>query len=83
MTTTHPDLHHATVDGQGLLYRQYGAKPGGVHGKFLRALAAQWLRQPISLGAMLAFDAAAVGILERDEEQPLLRSWNQLPMPPG
>ena len=30
MTTTHADLRYATVDGQGLLHRQYGAEHGGV-----------------------------------------------------
>jgi hypothetical protein len=30
MTTAHADLQYATVDGQGLLYRQYGAEHGGV-----------------------------------------------------
>jgi hypothetical protein len=28
--TTHADLQYATVDGQGLLYRQYGAEHAGV-----------------------------------------------------
>jgi hypothetical protein len=30
MTTTHADLQYATVDGQGLLYREYRAEHGGV-----------------------------------------------------
>ena len=46
------------------------------HGKSLRALAARWLGQPVSLGAALPFDPAAISILERDGDQPLLRAWN-------
>jgi probable phosphoglycerate mutase len=46
------------------------------HGKFLRALAARWIDQPVTLGAALPFDPAALAVLEREGRQPLLRCWN-------
>ena len=49
------------------------------HGKTLRALAAIWLGQPISVGEALACDPAAVGFLERDAGRSLLRLWNLQP----
>ena len=52
------------------------------HGKFLRALAARWLRQPIEFGSLLPFDAAALAVLEREDGRPLLRSWNHTPSMP-
>lgn len=52
------------------------------HGKFLRALAARWLGQPVELGSMLPFDAAALAVLEREDGRPLLRSWNHTPSLP-
>jgi broad specificity phosphatase PhoE len=52
------------------------------HGKFLRALAARWIGQPVALGSKLPFDPAALAILERVNGRALLRVWNyraQLP----
>ena len=46
------------------------------HGKSLRVLAARWVGQPVTLGAALPFDPAALAILEREGDQPLLRAWN-------
>jgi broad specificity phosphatase PhoE len=48
------------------------------HGKFLRAVTARWLQQPLSLGSVLPFDPAALAILERERGRPLLRAWNRL-----
>jgi probable phosphoglycerate mutase len=49
------------------------------HGKLLRALAARWLGSDIALGTVLPLDPAAISLLERDGERPLLRLWNLTP----
>lgn len=52
------------------------------HGKMLRALAARFLAQEITLGsalalgAGLALDPGAISLLEREADGPLLRLWN-------
>jgi len=46
------------------------------HGKTLRALAARWLGHGVELGTSLAFDAAAISVLERQQDEPLVRLWN-------
>lgn len=46
------------------------------HGKLLRALAAVWMGQGIELGASLPMDPAALSVLEREDDVPLLRLWN-------
>jgi probable phosphoglycerate mutase len=46
------------------------------HGKSLRVLAARWLGCAPALGRLLAFDPAAVSLLERDESGSRLRFWN-------
>jgi broad specificity phosphatase PhoE len=46
------------------------------HGKLLRALAARWLDQGVALGSALAMDPAAISLLAREGQQPLLRLWN-------
>ncbi len=49
------------------------------HGKLLRALAARWLGSEIAMGSLLPMDPAAVSLLERDGDRPLLRLWNLTP----
>jgi broad specificity phosphatase PhoE len=51
------------------------------HGKFLRALGAVWLGREIELGACLPMDPAALCVLEREENQALLRLWNYRGLP--
>lgn len=46
------------------------------HGKSLRVLAARWVGCEPALGRLLAFDPAAVSLLERDESGSRLRLWN-------
>jgi probable phosphoglycerate mutase len=46
------------------------------HGKLLRALAAVWIGQGIELGTSLPMDPAAVSVLEREDDIPLVRLWN-------
>jgi broad specificity phosphatase PhoE len=46
------------------------------HGKSLRVLAARWLGCGPALGRLLAFDPAAVALLERDHSGARLRLWN-------
>ncbi len=55
------------------------------HGKLLRALAARWLERDIELGSALALDPAAISLLERTADRPLLRLWNysSLVLPAG
>lgn len=49
------------------------------HGKLLRALAARWLDSDIVMGSLLPMDPAAISLLEREGERPLLRLWNLAP----
>lgn len=52
------------------------------HGHFLRALAARWIGFPVSAGARLRLDAAAVGILDVEHhhaEEPSVAAWNWRP----
>jgi broad specificity phosphatase PhoE len=49
------------------------------HGKLLRALAARWLGCDIAMGSVLPLDPAAISLLEREGERPLLRLWNLTP----
>ena len=46
------------------------------HGKSLRVLATRWIASDVSLGSVLAMDPAALSLLEREAEQPLLRLRN-------
>lgn len=46
------------------------------HGKLLRALASRWIGQGVALGSALAMDPAAISLLEREAQVPLLRLWN-------
>jgi broad specificity phosphatase PhoE len=56
------------VDGDVLLFS---------HGHLLRVLAARWLEQPPTAGAMFALATATVSILGWDGEQPVIESWNE------
>lgn len=49
------------------------------HGKLLRALASRWLSSDVALGSLLPMDPAAISLLERDGERPLLQLWNLAP----
>jgi broad specificity phosphatase PhoE len=49
------------------------------HGKLLRALAARWLGCDIAMGSILPLDPAAISLLEREGDRPLLRLWNLIP----
>ena len=46
------------------------------HGKLLRALAARWVRLSVAHASILPMDPAAVSLLEREADGPLLRLWN-------
>ncbi len=46
------------------------------HGKLLRALAAVWIGQGIEFGTSLPMDPAAVSVLEREDDVPMVRLWN-------
>jgi broad specificity phosphatase PhoE len=49
------------------------------HGKLLRALAARWLDGDLTMGSVLPLDPAAISLLEREGDRPLLRLWNLTP----
>ena len=49
------------------------------HGKLLRALAARWLDGDMTMGSVLSLDPAAISLLEREGDRPLLRLWNLTP----
>lgn len=46
------------------------------HGKSLRALAARWVEHDVALGSALPMDPAAISLLERESDGPLLQLWN-------
>ncbi|WP_395693893.1 histidine phosphatase family protein [Nocardioides sp.] len=46
------------------------------HGHALRALAARWLRQPVSLGQHLRLDTATLSTLGWEHEAPVVLQWN-------
>lgn len=46
------------------------------HGHLLRVLAARWLRQPPSAGAMFALGTATLSVLGWDRANPVIESWN-------
>jgi probable phosphoglycerate mutase len=46
------------------------------HGHFLRALAARWIDQELTVGAHLPLDTARVSVLSYDRGAPTLDRWN-------
>jgi broad specificity phosphatase PhoE len=46
------------------------------HGHALRALAARWLRRPVSFGQHLRLDTATVSVLGWEHEAPVVLRWN-------
>lgn len=55
------------VDGRVLLFS---------HGHLLRALAARWVAQPVTVGAHLPLDTAKVSVLGHDRGTPTIDRWN-------
>lgn len=55
------------VDGSSLVFG---------HGHALRALAARWLRLPVTAGGHFQLDTATVSVLAYERESPVLRHWN-------
>ncbi len=53
------------------------------HGHFLRVLAVVFLGLPKEAGARLSLDTAALSVLCRDGDEPLLRLWNDTGHLPG
>jgi broad specificity phosphatase PhoE len=46
------------------------------HGHALRALAARWLRLPVSEGRLLLLDTGTISVLGHEREDPVLEQWN-------
>ena len=46
------------------------------HGHGLRALAARWLRLPVSEGRLLKLDTGTVSVLSHEREDPVVLHWN-------
>ena len=55
------------ADGDALLFG---------HGHALRALAARWLRLPVSEGRLLRLDTGTVSVLGHEREEPVVLTWN-------
>lgn len=49
------------------------------HGHALRAFAALWIDQPLTLAASLPLETGSVSVLGWEKESPALRRWNDLP----
>lgn len=60
----------SAVDGDTLVFS---------HGHASRALAARWLRLPVSEGRLLRLDTSTVSVLGHEREQPVVLRWNQAP----
>jgi probable phosphoglycerate mutase len=63
----------------GMLNELSGSRLLVGHGKSLRALAARWLGFGTSAARLLALDPAAISMLERTSDGPMLRLWNCSP----
>jgi probable phosphoglycerate mutase len=55
------------VDGDSLVFG---------HGHALRAFAARWLGEPVSVGRFLRLDTSAYSKLGYEREQPVILAWN-------
>ncbi len=77
-----PEQVSARVDR---MIEKYRALDGRIalfaHGHILRALAARWIEQPVTLGEHLPLDTARVSVLGYDRGTPTLDRWNCDPTP--
>lgn len=72
-----PEEISSRVDRVIEKYRRHGGRILlFAHGHILRALAARWIEQAISLGEHLPLDTAKVSILGYDRGTPTLNRWN-------
>lgn len=81
---THPCPGGETAEEVGERFDRVVARASSVdgdtvvfsHGHALRALAARWLRLPVSEGRLLRLDTSTISVLGHEREQPVVLRWN-------